>query len=453
VVLIPLMGGPPRRFLPEDTVNVAWSPDGLRLVYFTFNGDPLILADAKGNTIKEILPAKKGDHNHFPAFSVDGRWIYYVHGEPPQTVAEYNIWRIATDGGSAPELVAELHTNVSYLTPLDDRTVLFIAPAPDQSGPWLWALDVDRKTTRRINTGLEHYLSIAATADRRRLVATVARQSTAALWSMPIREQPVDERELKAYGPARALAPRFLAESLFYLSTGAEEGLWRWQDGKAIQILKDASLTEPPATSLDGKWLAALLPRSGKLHLTVVSPDGADKRALDDSINARGTAAWSPKGDWIAVGGSDADGPGLFTVPFGGGAHVRIVSGTALNPAWSPDGAVIVYAGQQSADAPLLAVRPSDKRPVKLPDIKVLTGGHGRWRFLDKTHLVYLQGSAGAQNFWLLDLATNETHAISRLSNLAATTTFDILPDRKQIVFDRVRENSDIMLIDLPKRQ
>jgi hypothetical protein len=29
--------------------------------------------------------------------------------------------------------------------------------------------------------------------------------------------------------------------------------------------------------------------------------------------------------------------------------------------------------------------------------------------------------------------------------------TFDITPDGKQIVFDRLGENSDIVLIDLPK--
>jgi hypothetical protein len=30
------------------------------------------------------------------------------------------------------------------------------------------------------------------------------------------------------------------------------------------------------------------------------------------------------------------------------------------------------------------------------------------------------------------------------------TRAFDITPDGKQIVFDRLRENSDIVLIDLP---
>jgi hypothetical protein len=31
--------------------------------------------------------------------------------------------------------------------------------------------------------------------------------------------------------------------------------------------------------------------------------------------------------------------------------------------------------------------------------------------------------------------------------------TFDITPDGRQIVFDRLQQNSDIVLIDLPKQQ
>jgi hypothetical protein len=59
-----------------------------------------------------------------------------------------------------------------------------------------------------------------------------------------------------------------------------------------------------------------------------------------------------------------------------------------------------------------------------------------------------MQGNASAQNFWLLDLATKKTRPLTRLSDLAAMRTFDITPDGKQIVFDRRRENSDIVLID-----
>ena len=60
-----------------------------------------------------------------------------------------------------------------------------------------------------------------------------------------------------------------------------------------------------------------------------------------------------------------------------------------------------------------------------------------------------MQGSGPWQDFWLLDLPMKKTRQLTRLSNTAAMRTFDITPDGKQIVFDRMRENSDIVLIDL----
>ena len=40
---------------------------------------------------------------------------------------------------------------------------------------------------------------------------------------------------------------------------------------------------------------------------------------------------------------------------------------------------------------------------------------------------------------------------LTRLSNPVTTNAFDIDPDGRHIVFDRVREQSDLVLIDLPK--
>jgi Tol biopolymer transport system component len=72
-------------------------------------------------------------------------------------------------------------------------------------------------------------------------------------------------------------------------------------------------------------------------------------------------------------------------------------------------------------------------------------------RFLpDGTGVVYSLGPVGTQALWLLDLATNETRLLARLPGDATTSSFDITPDGKQIVFDRRRELSDIVLIELP---
>jgi hypothetical protein len=41
--------------------------------------------------------------------------------------------------------------------------------------------------------------------------------------------------------------------------------------------------------------------------------------------------------------------------------------------------------------------------------------------------------------------------AITRLSDQGSLRNFDVTPDGKEIVFDRSRENSDVVLIDRPK--
>ena len=76
---------------------------------------------------------------------------------------------------------------------------------------------------------------------------------------------------------------------------------------------------------------------------------------------------------------------------------------------------------------------------------------HGeRARFLpDGAGLVYMSGSHPSQDFWLLDLATMESRQLTRLDQGAAMYTFDVTPDGKRIVFDRLNENSDIVLIEL----
>jgi tricorn protease-like protein len=57
-----------------------------------------------------------------------------------------------------------------------------------------------------------------------------------------------------------------------------------------------------------------------------------------------------------------------------------------------------------------------------------------------------------SQDFWLLDLDTMHSRRLTRLSNPAAMRTFDITPDGRRIIFDRSRENSDLLLIELASR-
>jgi Tol biopolymer transport system component len=63
-------------------------------------------------------------------------------------------------------------------------------------------------------------------------------------------------------------------------------------------------------------------------------------------------------------------------------------------------------------------------------------------------------GRAATSQFldiWLHTLDTKTTTHLAHLSGRYATLSFDLTPDGKRIVFDRVNDNSDIVLIDLPR--
>ncbi|NIL99900.1 MAG: hypothetical protein GTN89_02855 [Acidobacteria bacterium] len=109
---------------------------------------------------------------------------------------------------------------------------------------------------------------------------------------------------------------------------------------------------------------------------------------------------------------------------------------------------MIVYSGkQEGAEAPLLAVDP-EGNPIDLPDIQVWRGGE-RYRFTrDGSALIFMQGQP-ARDFELLDLKTMQRRVLTRFSGIATMRTFDVTPDGKSILFDRLYENSDIVLIEL----
>ena len=449
VRVMPLTGGQPRTFLGKQSQNVAWSSDGTRIVYHTsHDGDPMFVADRNGGNARQILVAQPGTHNHHPVWSPDSRWIYFTRGAP--TANQMDLWRIAASGGE-PERLTHHSSSVGYPAPIDARTVLYVSRDTNGAGPWLWALDLEQKVTHRISFGLEKYTSVAASTDGRRVVATVA-NPIAGLSSVPILDRVAVESDVRRFplSTARALAPRFSGTTLFFLSSGGTgDGLWRFQDGQILEIWKgsDGALLEPPAISKDGHRVAFVVRRNGKLVLQVENTDGTDPQTLGETIALLGSPDWSPDGQWIVAGASN----GLFKIPAAGGAPVRLATGSLTNPVWSPAGNLILYAGPQVGIlAPLLGMTP-DGTPVPLPDIKLHRDGE-RVRFLpDGRGLVYMQGPNLPQDFWLLDLTTRKSRQLTRLNNAAAMRTFDVTSDGKQIVFDRLRDNSDIVLIDLPR--
>jgi serine/threonine protein kinase/Tol biopolymer transport system component len=469
-LLMPLTGGLPRPFLGEGYSTPSWSPDDKQVAYIGSStpGDPLFVADRTGADARRLDVLEKGKepffrkgvHTHNPVWSTDGRHIYFVHGM--EAAGEMEVWRTQSSG-DMPEQLTHQHAPVNFLTAIDARTLLYVARAEDWSGPWLWALDVVSRITRRVTAGLEQYTFVSASRDGRRIVATVA-NPTASLWRVPLLDRLVEDRDAEPYPmpTQRALAPRFGGGTLFFLSLssrGTGDGLWQVQNDSAFEVRRGAEgvLTEPPVASPDGRRVAVVVRQQGRRHLSIMLADGTESRTLAASIDIRGVegqgvADWSADGAWIVTGGEDAQGPGLFKIPVNGGSPIRLVTEEAVNPVWSPNGDLIVYAvpfGAAGGRNVLRGVRP-DGTPVKMPDVQVRRGGAHRF-LRNGTGLVYL-GGIESKDFWLVDLGTKKLRQLTDLSDRGYLTHFDITPDGKYLVFDRSRQNSDVVLIDLPKK-
>jgi Tol biopolymer transport system component len=460
--ITPVVLGEPRPFL-ESGLNAAWSPDRERLVYHNADaGDPIFIADRNGNNRRQVHIDRPGIHNHYLTWSPDGRYIYFVKGVV--TTDEMDVWRfpVPPDSASAvAERITHHNSRVAYLAWLGPRTLVYSATAEDGSAQWLYAMDVRHRIPHRVSSGIaEQYLSVAASADSRRLVVTVA-MPLASLWSVPISNEVQPESSVRAFAApnAHALSPRFGPDYALMLSSkGGADGLWKMNGDVAQELWRGSNggLVSPPAVSPDGTRIAFAYRTQGRAALSVMSANGTDIRVLTEAVDVRGSFSWSPDGQWIAFAGPSAAKPTrIFKVPASGGSPMPLTDGIATHPLWSSDGRFIVYSQPvQGGRMQVKAMTPEGK-PYPFAELWVNYQTGTPYRFVPgEQALIYLkEGDVRHQNFFRVDLSAGEERQITDLGAGFEIRDFDIAPDGSRILFDRLRPNSDVVLMDRDKRE
>jgi Tol biopolymer transport system component len=449
------MGGSLRPYL-KGISELDWSPDGRRIAYHPPTaGDPMFVTETDEKAGRQIYVARPGLHNHFPVWSHDGAFIYFVHGLP---LEESDVWRIRPAGGE-PERLTFHDSRVTFPTLLGNRTLLYLATDDEGSGPWIYAMDVERRVPHRISTGAEEYLSLAASADGRRLVATVSR-STAGLWRIPITDGVINEADATPISlpTARGLSPRVGRGYIIYRAPKAgRDGLMKLVDGTSTELWSgaDGRALGGPAISPDGQRLAFLVQRRGLTALYVTNADGSGVRRVAEELDVRGAPAWSPDGQWLAVAANRGGEPQLFKIPIGGGTPVLLAKEYSTDPIWAPSGQFLVYSGADVGTTFSVKAVNADATPRQLPNL-ILTRGARRLAFLggpgEEDELVILKGDLSHKEFWLVNLKTGRERQLTNLGRDFAIGDFDVSADGREIIFDRAREESDIVLFDLPDR-
>jgi len=448
---IPTLGGQARLYL-EGAAEFDWSLDGSRLTYHTAGpGDPLFVSDGMPHPEGQpIFTAPTGLHTHFPLWAPDNEFIYFIHGALPDKL---DIWRIKAAGGM-PERITSHNGHVSHPVLLNRRTLMYLASGPDGSGPWLYSIDVERRIPHQLTFGPDRYTSLAATAGGKRLVVTRASPKRT-LWQFRIvdsrAELPLPDR--LSLAPATAFSPRLGPDYLIYVSAAAgSESIWKRANGTDTELWtgRRAQIIGGPAIAPDGGRIAFAVRQGSKTLLYVIRADGTNARVIADSLELQGSPAWTPDGRSITSAANDRGVPHLFQVSVDGGPAAAFLRDYSLDPAWQPSGRFVVYSGPDIGTTFSVKAVTPEGVTHPLQNLTNLTRGARHLKFLSGGRgLAFLRGSIEHKDLWLLDPETGAGRQLTNLPDDFDVRDFDISPNGREVVLERVQERSDIVLLDL----
>ena len=449
----PLLGGPPRPYL-EGAAEYDWSSDAERLVFHTAApGDPLFVRDAApGAEARHIFSAPAGLHSHFPVWSPDGSFLLFVQGSVPDRM---DLWRIAPSGGT-PRRLTHHDSQVSHPVFVDRNVVLYLASDPDGSGPWMRSLDLRTGTGHRLGSPLDRFTSLSASRDSRRLVATRAIPKTT-FWRLPLsgaRAQ-MSTAARVALTTLNGRSPRLARDALFYVSTRESgDGVWKLAGGAATEIWHEPGARSLGAAvpSADGRHVAFCMRKDDRASLSVVNADGTGALTLGSGLEVQGTPAWAPDGRSLIVAARVNAAPRLFRVPLDGSPPAVLVEEHAAEPAWSPGGELVAFSGADVGTTfPLRLVR-ADGSPSSLRAPTLTRGGRHLAFFAGGRALLVLRGEIGHKNLFRIDLDSGAEEPVLELPPDVDVRDFDLSPDGRELVLEQVKDNSDLVLIELPPR-
>jgi Tol biopolymer transport system component len=380
-------------------------------------------------------------------FSPDSS-IYFVRGVPES--GEWDIWRIRPSGADL-ERVTTHNTQVSYPVFLDRHTLLYLATDDTGAGPWIYAMDIERRSPHRVSSGLESYKSLAGNVDGTRLVATFASFRTS-LWRLSLGDGiPAGEAGTKlTLIDTDGSAPRLGPDAVVYVALRAgRQSIWKRSEAQAreLWVNEHTRILGRPAPALDGRVAFTVLDRN-KTLLYVMDADGKHVQLITDALTLRGDTAWSPDGQSLVAGvARDGEPPRLTRISLRGEAPLDLVPEYSLDPVWSPDGKFLLYYGADVGTSFPVRAAAADGRPYAVPALMLPRGSRVAFA-RDPQTLYVLRVDPRQATLLQVDLHTGTQRTIYQLPGDFIARDFDIAPNGREIILDRVEDNSDVALIE-----
>jgi Tol biopolymer transport system component len=179
--------------------------------------------------------------------------------------------------------------------------------------------------------------------------------------------------------------------------------------------------------------------------------EGTNTRIVTDALELQGAPGWAPDGQSITTAADEHGVPHLFRVPVNGGSSAAFVVEYSVDPAWEPDGRFVVYSGPDIGTTFSVKAVTAEATAHPVPNLTLSRGARHLAFLPGGRALVLLRGEMQHKNLWLVDLETGAERQLTNLSPDFDIRDFDISPDGREVVLERVKERSDVVMLDLPR--
>jgi Tol biopolymer transport system component len=454
VWLIPApLGGPPRR-LVDRAAGLRWAPDGTRIAFMRpdpIGGDSILVARTDGAAERVVVSPTGGIHTHEPAWSADGRWLYFDRGPIASNEAPTEIWRAPSAGGAAERVVGTLGVAQAPLPTPDGRGFVYVG---DQSGGSLnlWWRPLRGERERRLTRGAGDYLAPRISRDGRRLVCEArTRIGSLRVLDLAAAAQGIGHPVARASATDTAPSTARDGRIAFGSERNGTSDIWTSaaDGGSPRPLTSDPDYDSAPAISPDGSRVAFVSSRGGRRGLWLVSAEGGAPRPLA-TANVLDRPSWSGDGRQLvyAAAGMDEAEPGLWIVSVEGGTPTMIPGLVGRCPAWSPSADLVAYItsrGSSGAEVGFTNSRGEARHqqvPVGATCDAIAFSWDGRRLAIGSSP------GSGEASVAVFDLDRGATRKVAALGPFTAVRGVAWSADDRRLIYGLVQHESRILLFD-----
>jgi Tol biopolymer transport system component len=310
--------------------HLAWTPDGSQLAVRDADSvqqprSIFLLSVETGQKRKLTSPAQETFGDSRPAFSPDGKSLAFVR---TTGVVREEVFVMAASGGAPKQLTFDGAQVFGLAWTADGREIVF---SSTRSGNIvLWRVAVEVGTPQRL-----------LTVDPTALYPSISRKG----------------------------------DRLAYTTAFEDSNIWRVQFSQRGKIISPPNLLISatradfdPQYSPDGKRIAFISARTGKLEIWLCDENGANTLQLTNLEGATGNLAWSPDGTHIAFRVRADENSDIFEISVEDRKPRRLTSEVSEDtaPSWSKDGRWIYFASNRSGQSQIWKIPAGGGQPIQV---------------------------------------------------------------------------------------